>query len=119
MKILTPSIHGLLDYVAAAALIALPFILGLGADGPIALYLSVGGGVGLIVYSLITDYPYSIAKIIPFNVHLIFDSLAGVAFVAAPFVLGFDGITKLYYIVMGVGVWLVVALTNRLGTQAG
>ena len=112
MKFLTPAIHGALDYLAAGGLIALPFLLGLGEDGPVALYLSVAGGIGLIVYSLLTDYAYSAAKVIPFKLHLILDSLAGGAFVVAPFLLGFDGLTRIYYIVMGIGVWLVVALTS-------
>jgi hypothetical protein len=41
-----------LDYVAAAALIALPFLLGFQG---IELWLSVAGGAGLIAYSLLTD----------------------------------------------------------------
>lgn len=112
MKILNPKIHGILDYVAAGGLIVFPFLLDLGAAGPVALYLSVAGGIGLIVYSLLTDYTYAFANLIPFRTHLVLDCLAGAVFVIAPFVLGFAGTAKMYYIVMGVGVGLVVALTE-------
>jgi len=110
MKFINPSIHGALDYIAALTLIAVPFILGF--EG-IALWFSVAGGAGLIVYSLITDYAYSIAKALPFKLHILFDSLAAVAFVVAPFVLGFTGIVQIYYLVMGVGVIAVVAFTSK------
>ena len=110
MKFITPSAHGALDYMAALALIAIPFILGF--EG-IALWLSVAGGTGLIMYSLITDYALSIAKVLPFNLHSIFDSMAAVAFIVAPFVLGFNGVEKIYYIVMGLGVVAVVAFTSK------
>lgn len=110
MKFITPTIHGALDYIAALTLIALPFILGF---KDIALWLSVAGGAGLIVYSLITDYSYSIAKVIPFGIHMTFDLLAAVVFIAAPFVLGFGGIEQIYYIVMGVGVIAVVLFSKK------
>ncbi len=112
MKILNPAVHGILDYIAAGALIVAPFVLGLGEAGPVALYLSVVGGAGLIVYSLLTDYPNSVAKLIPFKTHLVLDSLAALVFLVVPFVLGFQGVVRIYYIVMGVGVLIVVALTN-------
>ncbi len=52
LQFLTPALHGVLDYVAAAALIALPFLLGFQG---IELWLSVAGGAGLIAYSLLVD----------------------------------------------------------------
>ena len=52
LQFLTPALHGVLDYVAAAALIVLPFLLGFQG---IELWLSVAGGAGLIAYSLLVD----------------------------------------------------------------
>ena len=110
MKFIKPSVHGALDYIAALALIAIPFLLGF--EG-LALWLSVAGGVGLIAYSLLTDYALSVAKVLPFDFHIIFDSLAAVVFIAAPFVFGFTGIVQIYYIVMGLGVLVVVAFSSK------
>lgn len=111
MKFITPTIHGVLDYIAALALIAIPFVLGFNG---LCLWLSVTGGAGLIIYSLATDCAFSIAKTIPFNVHIVFDLLAAVAFIVAPFIFGFSGVTQLYYIVMGIGVLAVVAFTSKI-----
>ena len=58
---------------------------------------------------------YSVVKAIPFKTHLVLDSIAGIAFVALPFVLGLDGIARIYLVVMGVGVFLIVAVTQTDG----
>lgn len=110
MKFLTPTLHGALDYIAAGALIVLPMLLGLSG---IALWLSVGGGIALIVYSLLTDYTFGTIKLVSFDVHLMLDLAAGAAFIVAPFVLGFDNPTSIYYFVMAAGVIAVVAFSAR------
>ena len=113
MKFLSSKLHGFVDYAAALALIIAPFVI-LPADAsPIAIWLSVAAGSALILYSLITDYSASVRNILPFKLHLIIDFLAGATFIAAPFVLGFEGITSIYYIVMGAAVVLVVLVTNN------
>ena len=112
LAFLSPRIHGLLDYAAALGLIALPFILGLGEIDPIAQWLSVAAGVGLIGYSLLTDYEYGPLKALSFHAHLILDRAAAIAFVAAPFLFGWTGLVMGYYFVMAAGVLLVVFFTN-------
>ena len=109
VRFLTPTLHGALDYAAAAALIVLPFLLGF--DG-LALWLSVIGGVGLIGYSLLTDYTFSAVSLIAFKAHLVLDLAAAAVFIAAPFVFGWTGLVLGYYLVMAAGVIAVVALTN-------
>jgi hypothetical protein len=100
----------LLDYVAAVALIVLPFVLGFrGAE----LWLSVAGGAGLITYSLMTDYAFGAVRLISFNLHLLLDLAAGAAFIVAPFALRFGTLASIYYPVMAVGVMAVVALSVR------
>lgn len=112
MRFISPAIHGFIDYAAAMALIVAPFLI-LPGNAPLAATaLSVAAGSALILYSLITDYSISVRKALPFSVHLVIDFVAGVAFVLAPFVLGFEGVTKLYFLVMGAAVIMVVLLTN-------
>ena len=113
IRFLTPTLHGLLDYAAAASLIVFPFILGFGG---LALWLSVAGGIGLIVYSLLTAYPtaYPLAAVavLPFKTHLVLDLTAAAVFIAAPFVFGWTGLVMGYYLVMGGAPVVLVALTN-------
>lgn len=110
-RILTPTIHGALDYAAAAALIVLPFLLNLGEISAAAQWLSVAAGAGLVVYSLATDYAFGVFGLLSFRAHLALDMLAAVAFIGAPFVFGWSGLVLAYYLVMGAGVLVVVALS--------
>jgi len=111
-KILTPTLHGLLDYAAAAGLIVLPFLLDLGATSQLAVWLSVAAGIGLIGYSLATDYAFGLFGGISFRVHLVLDLLAAIVFLAAPFVFGWSGLVLGYYLVMAAGVFAVVGLSR-------
>ena len=112
MRLINSSLHGVLDYAAAVALMVLPFLLGLEEQSALAHWISVIAGVGLIGYSLLTQYAFSLAKIIPFNVHLILDIVAAVFFIVAPFILDFESIVASYYWVMGAGVAAVVVFSN-------
>ena len=109
MRFIPASFHGILDYAVALTLIAGPFLLGF--EG-IAMYLSIAGGAGLFIYSLITDYSTSVQKILPFSVHLMIDFVAALVLVAAPFLFGFTGLTQLFYLTIGISVIAVVLLTN-------
>jgi len=109
-QFLNPTVHGLLDYLAAGALIVLPMVLGLTG---VALWPSVAGGVGLILYSLFTDYRFGIVHVLSYDLHLLLDLTAGVAFVVMPLVLKFDAFTSVYYFVMAAGVIAVVAFSRR------
>lgn len=111
-RFITPTWHGLLDYSAAVALIVLPFLLGLGNTAPLALWLSVGGGAGLIGYSLLTDYRYGARAWLSYPNHLALDVSAAAIFIATPFYFGWTGLAAAYYVVMGIGVLLVVSLSE-------
>ncbi len=111
MKFIPSRLHGFIDYATALILILAPLVV-LPAVG-IAKWLSIAAGVGLIIYSLITDYSVSARKAISFRLHLTLDFLAGIVFVAAPFVFGFSGLVKNYYLVIGITVILVVLFTKN------
>ncbi len=116
LQFLSPKHHGILDYLAAAGLIIFPFLLGLGSDGLVALLLSVTGGIGLITYSLLTDYKFGAFKLFSYDLHLFLDLSAAAAFITAPFAFGFETLTSIYYFVMAAGVIAVVAVSKRVPT---
>lgn len=109
LRFLTPKLHGILDYAAAAGLIFFPFLLGLSG---LSLWLSVVGGAGLALYSLLTDYAFSITDVISFKAHLALDISAAAAFFVAPFLFGWSGLVMGYYFVMAAGVVVVVTLSD-------
>src|SRR5213082_1196965 len=115
-------LHGYFDYIGGIGLIAAPFVLGFFSVGGIAVILPIVLGVGLILYSLLTDYERGIPglKFIPMPVHLILDFVAAVFLVAAPFLFGFanQGLNVwLPFVVAGVGVILLVIVSQTHAYQ--
>lgn len=102
IRFITPNAHGVIDFIVAAGLICLPFILGLGVSSPLAFWISVATGFAILVLGLFTDYRYGLFRIIPFWLHLTIDAIFALAFALVPTVLGFTGIDALYY-------WLAAA----------
>ncbi|MBK0399802.1 hypothetical protein H0I76_11425 [Limibaculum sp. M0105] len=118
IRFLTPTLHGVVDYSAAAALIVMPFVLGLGASDPLAKWLAVATGVAVIVVSLLTDYRLGALRVLPFRGHLAIDAAVASAFLVAPSVFGFSGLDAIYYWVNAVAVFAVVALSRPHGAGA-
>lgn len=116
MRFISPRVHGILDYVVAAALIGVPLGLNFAASSLAAAVLSITAGSGLVVYSLLTAYPGGLRSLIPWRVHLILDAVAAVALLVAPFVLGFGGAAREFYVSIAVAVLAVVAC-SRLDTE--
>ncbi len=110
MKFITKRIHAFLDYPVAIALIALPFLLGLGSSNPLALQLSVATGIAAFILTLLTDHHLGVFKVIPYKFHLIVDFLVAIVFILAPFILGFEGLDAYYYWINGIAVLIVVSL---------
>lgn len=110
MRFITKTIHAYLDYPVAVALMALPFLLGLGSTNPLALQLSVATGIAALILTLLTDHHLGVYRIIPYKGHLIVDGLVGVVFVIAPFIFSFKGLDAYYYWIIGATVLTVVSL---------
>ncbi|MFT7059761.1 MAG: hypothetical protein ACJASV_002273 [Pseudorhodobacter sp.] len=111
-RFMNKTIHAYLDYPVALGLIIMPIILGLGAVHPLAFWLSVVTGLAALVLTIFTDHHLGVIRILPYKLHLMVDFMVGLAFVAAPFVLGFTGMEAGYYWGLGAIVLLVVALDN-------
>ncbi|MEP1031952.1 hypothetical protein [Ekhidna sp.] len=110
MRFITKNIHAYLDYPVAVALMALPFLLGLGTSNSFALILSVVTGIAAFILTLLTDHRLGVYKIIPYKGHLIVDGLVGIVFVLAPFIFSFEGLDANYYWLNGAAVLTVVSL---------
>ncbi len=109
-RFITKTIHAYLDYPVALGLMTMPFLFGLGADNPLALWLSVVTGVAAFTLTILTDHHLGVVRVLPYSLHLAVDGLVGIAFVAAPVALGFVGIEFWYYMGLGLTVLAVVGL---------
>lgn len=107
-KFVTKDIHAYLDYPVALALIGLPFLLGLGATNPMALWLSVVTGVAAFLLTVLTDHHLGVIRVVPYSVHMAVDLVVGLTFLAAPFLFGFTGLDAAFYWLNGLAVVLVI-----------
>jgi hypothetical protein len=81
------TLHGVVDYQAGAVLTTvfpkLAGIEGTRAAGQIRTAGAIHAG-----YSMLTDYPLGIVKVIPYRAHLAIDAIGAIALAATPFVTG-------------------------------
>lgn len=93
-------VHAVLDYLMGMILIAAPWLLGF-ADNTAATILPVVLGASTLVYSLFTDYEYSIVRMIPFKAHLTLDFASGVLLLVSPWLFGFSDRMYLPHVILG------------------
>lgn len=108
-------VHNALDYVLGAVLLACPFVFGF-SDIDAARNLMVVLGFGIIAYSLVTAYPYSVFKWIPLGWHMGLDVLLGVSLILGPYLFGYNDLLSFgqiaVHFVLGVGAIALVAMTQ-------
>ncbi|MCB1949840.1 MAG: hypothetical protein H6940_13490 [Burkholderiales bacterium] len=111
MKVISPRLHGYLDFLTVFIFLIAPTLLGLSQLPAILAYtLAV---VHLIV-TLGSDFPFGMVKIIPFVIHGWIERIVGPLLIAMPFMLNFSNEepAKNFYILMGIIVIIVGVLTN-------
>jgi hypothetical protein len=80
--------HGIMDYLVALVLIAAPYLFGFANGGPEQVVPQALGAV-VILLSLLTAYELSIAKLIPYRVHLGIDVVQALFLLVSPWLLGY------------------------------
>jgi hypothetical protein len=117
MKILSPRLHGYLDYLTVLIFVVAPSVVGL--TGLPAMLAYTLAGVHLTM-TLLTDFPMGLVKVVPMPLHGWVERLVGPTLVAIPFVLGFSSDIKAmsFYIAMGVTIIVVGLVTDYRGAVA-
>ncbi len=105
-------VHGMIEYVAGAVFIALPFLLSY--DSGAAQALSIIVGVGVIAIAASTDGPTSLVNQIPRAAHVALDYMLAVLLIALPFLAGFSDETAPTVVFIAVG---VAHLLITIGTR--
>ena len=109
MKLLSPRVHGYLDYLLVALFAVAPFLFDL-AERPAILSWIVG--LTLLVVSLLTAYPLGMVRVISFPAHGALELLAAIFLVLSPWVLGYSDeiASRNFFLLTGLtllGVWAV------------
>ncbi|MCW2927846.1 MAG: hypothetical protein JWM86_1814 [Thermoleophilia bacterium] len=108
-------LHGMVEYLAAAACFFAPFVLDFGSDA--ATYFSIAAGVAILLVAATTDGPASIVSHLPIGFHVLLDYVVALAFIAAPFVFSFsdERAPTAFFIGLGVLHLLVTVGTRFYG----
>ena len=88
MRFIPTKFHAPLDYIVGVALIASPWIFQF-SEHAAATVVPIVLGIGLIAYSLFTDYELGVWKIAPMAVHNLIDVVAGAFLALSPWLFGF------------------------------
>ncbi len=80
MRVISTRVHGVLDYMTAAALFAIPRMFNWNEGLTMAMTMAA---IGTVVYSLLTRYEMGLARAIPMRAHLAIDLMMGVLFLGA------------------------------------
>ena len=90
MRFIPTRYHAPLDYIVGVVLIAAPWIFQFSGHTA-ATVVPIVLGVGLIAYSLITNYELGAWKVAPMAVHNMLDIVAGAFLAGSPWIFGFAG----------------------------
>lgn len=118
MKILTPRVHGYLDFVVVVAFALAPSLFNFSSTPATVSYAL--SGVHLVL-TLITAFPFGILKLVPFTVHGAIELIVTVALIAMPWLLGFASETpaRNFYVGAAVVIFLVWLTTDYKGAETG
>jgi hypothetical protein len=117
MRFIPTRFHAPLDYIVGAVLIAAPWLFQF-SESAAATAVSVVLGIGLIAYSLFTDYELGVWKVAPMAVHNLIDIVAGALLAASPWLFGFadDGANAwVPFVVIGVAAIFLGLTTKQTG----
>jgi hypothetical protein len=111
LRILPTRVHGVLDYVVGALLIALPWLGGFALGGA-ETWVPVILGALAIVYSLFTDYELGVWPRLAMSTHLALDAVHGIVFLASPWLFGFSDVVRWPFVGIGL-LELAIVLVSR------
>jgi hypothetical protein len=100
MRFLSTKVHGVLDYLVGVLLIAAPWLFDF-ARGGAETWVPVILGVSTIIYSLMTDYEYSMSRKLSMRSHLTLDLLSGILLAASPWIFGFSEYVYMPHLIVG------------------
>lgn len=101
MRFISTRTHGMLDYIIGVALILAPWLFGFANDGP-STWIPVALGIGIIVYSLLTNYELGAVRAISMPAHLWLDGLGGLFLALSPWLFDYADYVYLPHLIVGI-----------------
>jgi hypothetical protein len=120
MRFIPTKFHAPLDYIVGAALIASPWIFSF-SDTTAPTVVSIVLGIGLIAYSLITNYELGVWKLAPMAIHNLIDVVAGALLALSPWLFGFaddPANVWIWFVVVGLAAIFLGLTTKQSGSYS-
>ena len=100
MRFISTRTHAVNDYIFGMMLIVIPLFY---ADqGGAAVWIPISIGVILLLQSLVTNYEFSLANLVPMKLHLVIDAIAGGLLIISPWMFGFAETVWRPHVIVGV-----------------
>lgn len=117
MKILSPSVHGVGDYLIVLALLVLPSVFDFSNTPATLCYLLAATQ---LIVSLLTRYPLGLIKKIPFPIHGYYELVTALLLVPLPWLFGFsnEDAARNFFVISGVSLFVVWLVTNYRAVPA-
>ena len=114
-KPISPRVHGMLDYMTAGFMFALPRALGWSKTSTRLMDACAGAAT---VYSLMTRYELGLVKVLPMKAHLAMDAVSGAGLLGAAAVME-DEDPEVRCTIAGIGAWEIAAslMTRTTGPK--
>jgi hypothetical protein len=112
-------VHGLIEYVLGALLVAAPFVFSFDSDGATA--VAIVAGVVILIVAASTAMSTGLIKSIPVQAHVVLDYLLAVILIASPFIFSFtdDGTATGFFIILGIFHLLMTIATRFIREPKG
>jgi hypothetical protein len=120
MKMISDEIHALLDYVTVVIFALAPTVIGFSGLAAIVSYVLA---VVHLAMTLVTDMPFSLAKLVPIKLHALVEVVVGPVLVVGGLLSPGPLPARIFFVAMGAivfAVWLLSsygASTGRSGTK--
>ena len=120
MKMISDEIHALLDYVTVVIFALAPTVIGFSGLAAIVSYVLA---VVHLAMTLVTDMPFSLAKLVPIKLHALVEVVVGPVLVVGGLLSPGPLPTRIFFVAMGAIVFVVWLLssygasTGRSGTK--
>ena len=105
-------VHGILEYLGGALLIAAPFIFSFDSGGATA--VGIVGGVLMLAFTASSELRTGLIKSIPVSAHVVMDVIFAALLIASPFIFAYsdDNHATPFFIIYGV-IYLLLTIATR------
>lgn len=111
MKPIQPAAHSIIDYLFCGVVALAPSLFNFGGVAQTLCYIIAGG---YLLFSLLTNTPAALFRVIPFKVHGAVEIMGSILFLLSPWLFGFaDNIpARTFFIAIAVVTFIVYLLTD-------